>query len=450
LDELTEEHQYTEELNTTGKFNLRIPISKSAMNNNALKLGAKYKKLEKKRDNNFYEYSPLSGFENMSQSQIADKSDPDFLAGNYLIGEFTTQEYLGSQNLENSGLFEKEDKKDEYAADNFTADETVIAGYAQYEHTLANDWLFILGVRVENTDINYKGNEYNENDDSVTPTSGKDSYTNVLPGIHVKYQMTPASFLRFAWTNTLARPDYYQLVPFRSISEDNEELVIGNPSLQPTLSMNFDLMYDHYLPSIGLLMGGVFYKDIQDFIYIYQEDDFVDPVTGNTYDEFFQPRNGAEASLIGFELALQRQFDFLPGFWRNFGIIVNYTYTSSNAKSPDFGDREIDLPGSAPHTLNLSLSYQDERLLLNGAFNYSSPYLDPDGLDLTPGLERYYDTVTYLDFNGSYAFTPQWRFFFEFNNMLNQPLRYYAGTEDRTYQQEFYNWRMNAGIKFDL
>jgi outer membrane receptor protein involved in Fe transport len=114
------------------------------------------------------------------------------------------------------------------------------------------------------------------------------------------------------------------------------------------------------------------------------------------------------------------------------------------------GDEDIELPGTAPHTLNAALTYQDARLVLGVTFNYSSPYLDPDELDLTPGLERYYDEVTYLDVTGSYAFTPQIRFFFEANNLLNQPLRYYAGESSRTYQAEYYNARFTAGIKFDL
>jgi len=42
------------------------------------------------------------------------------------------------------------------------------------------------------------------------------------------------------------------------------------------------------------------------------------------------------------------------------------------------------------------------------------------------------------------------RFFFEANNLLNQPLRFYAGQKDRTYQAEYYDRRFSAGVKFDL
>jgi hypothetical protein len=33
------------------------------------------------------------------------------------------------------------------------------------------------------------------------------------------------------------------------------------------------------------------------------------------------------------------------------------------------------------------------------------------------------------------------------NNMLNQPLRYYQGSEQYTMQAEYYNVRFDAGVK---
>jgi len=69
---------------------------------------------------------------------------------------------------------------------------------------------------------------------------------------------------------------------------------------------------------------------------------------------------------------------------------------------------------------------------------------------LTPGLERYYDAATYLDLSGSYLIMKGLRFFFEANNLLDQPLRFYAGDNKRTYQVEYYDRRFNAGLKFDL
>jgi len=64
--------------------------------------------------------------------------------------------------------------------------------------------------------------------------------------------------------------------------------------------------------------------------------------------------------------------------------------------------------------------------------------------------DRFYDKQTFIDLNGSYTITPKMRFFAEVNNLTNQPLRYYQGVSSRMMQEEFYNVRMNFGLKVDL
>ncbi|RYG02705.1 MAG: hypothetical protein EOO02_10005, partial [Chitinophagaceae bacterium] len=56
----------------------------------------------------------------------------------------------------------------------------------------------------------------------------------------------------------------------------------------------------------------------------------------------------------------------------------------------------------------------------------------------------------FIDANASYAITKNIRIFAEANNITNQPLRYYQGIAARTMQMEYYQMRLNAGIKFDL
>ena len=454
LKDLSEENQYTDEKDFNAKVNFEIPFSINKNLNSSLQFGGKYKKKDKKRDNELFEYEPLSGFENLTDVPTQDFTDSDFEAGNYKVGSIGTSEFLGSLDLNNAALFEKsEDVSDK--AGNFNATEKVLAGYAEFKHEFSEKLSMIAGLRLERTEIEYTGFEFDEEEETLTPTSGSDDYTNILPGVHFKYNVSDNTILRFAWTNTISRPNYFSLVPYRNIAEDNEELSIGNPALEPTTSMNFDLMAENYFESVGILSAGVFYKKINDFIYTQKIENYIDPVSGTTYDDFFQPKNGAEATLLGFEFAIQRRLDFFEGFLRNLTFYANYTFTNSTADNPQINeskgsDETIDLPGTSPHTLNTALMYEDSKISLGISFNYSDSYIDPDELDFTPGLERYYDAVTYLDITGSYKFTDQFTFFFEANNLLNQPLRYYAGDKDRTYQAEYYDRKFTAGIKFDL
>jgi len=446
LREITEEFQMTEQNNYNARLDITMPLAGSNAEDHGLKFGYRLRAKDKIRDNAFFEYEPTSGFDNLASVDSDDYSDENYLAGPYSVGLFQTPESLGSLDLENSSLFERTDLPEEYAAGNYESDETVHAGYVMYNRSFSDQLSGVFGVRVEATTATFIGNEFNDDTEAVTPVDGESSYTDILPSVLFRYEVDTNTIVRLAWTNTLARPGFFELVPYREIAVEDNELSVGNPDLNPTRSMNLDLMVEKYSGTIGLISGGVFYKNINDFIYVLEERDAVDAFSGRTYDSIFRPVNGASASLVGFEVAVQRQLDALPGV----GVFANYTFTSSSTENPALADEKIDLPGTAKHSLNTSLSYTKGPLDVRASFNYNSSYLDPDALDLTPGLERYYDAVTYLDVNGLYRVNNNLRVFFNANNLLNQPLRFYAGDRDRTFQAEYYGPTFNLGVKYDL
>ena len=57
-----------------------------------------------------------------------------------------------------------------------------------------------------------------------------------------------------------------------------------------------------------------------------------------------------------------------------------------------------------------------------------------------------------MDFNASYTFGKRVKttIYADATNLLNQPLRYYQGTEDRTMQVEYYGVRADLGVKFNF
>src|SRR5690606_38444930 len=95
------------------------------------------------------------------------------------------------------------------------------------------------------------------------------SYTNILPSVTFKYNATEDFVIRAAFTTALARPNYYALAPYINNIASDTEIIAGNPDLDATYSYNFDLMAENYFKSVGLISGGVFYKNLQDFIYTY-------------------------------------------------------------------------------------------------------------------------------------------------------------------------------------
>ena len=460
LNELNQEHQLTEETDRNGRIDIEIPWLSSPHSNRVV-VGFRYRGKEKMRDNRFFEYSPLDEETIASLAAIPTKdvTDSDFLAGDYEAGFFPSDQFLGDLDLTDPAQFEEEDKPDEYVPANYDATETVSGGYVMLEQDYGTDWSFILGARLEVTNIDYTGSELYIDPDAdeefrITPVASEESYTHMLPGVHARYQFDSTTVLRFAWTNTLARPNYYDLVPYREIIIEDAEVAEGNPTLDPTTSMNFDVVGERYFESVGLISAGVFAKSIDDFIFFFLEEDYLDPVTGQTFDQYVQPRNGKGASLRGVELALYRQLDFVPAL-RPVGVYTNYTYTDSEIDELPIEGRENDmlpLPGTAKHSFNGSLSYENSRVSGRLSVNYTGSHIDAGAGEFSdePFTDRYFDSATHVDLNGSVRLTGQVRLFLELNNLTNQPLRLYQGIEERTLQSEYYDRRFSLGLKFDL
>ncbi|GAF04609.1 outer membrane receptor [Saccharicrinis fermentans DSM 9555 = JCM 21142] len=241
LDELTEENQNTEDVDMVAKLNIEIPMASGDFKN-ALKLGAKYKSKNKERDNNFFDIQikDEDAFLVDALSNTKNQSKDDFMPGDkYNVGTFVTKEYLGSIDFNDADMFEKEANYAEYAG-NFNASENITAGYIMLDQKLGNKWSAIIGLRLEHTTTENKGKKWDDDAEVLSDTpEEKNDYTNLLPNLHLKYKLNKNSILRFAYTNTIARPDYFKLVPFQEI-EDGDEISLGNPDLEqphrPTLT----------------------------------------------------------------------------------------------------------------------------------------------------------------------------------------------------------------------
>src|SRR5690606_17116221 len=130
-------------------------------------------------------------------------------------------------------------------------------------------------------------------------------------------------------------------------------LAEGNPDLQPTVTDNWDLDVGYYFQDTpGLVRLSLFYKTVENnFTNLIVTDtpagevrdrilDYFGPLAADRPDlvafdadtNFIlrRPVNGEGGTIWGIEAELIRQFDFLPGFWSDFGFIGNVTYTSSD------------------------------------------------------------------------------------------------------------------------
>ena len=446
FDEITEENQYTEEEDINVFLNLELPANFFDNGDGYVKVGLRGRFKNKFRDNDFFEYDFEDEFGTLADIPVRDYSDPDILAGSqYQAGIFPDPEWLGSLSL-GPNADNGEPVPDEFLRANYDVEENVYASYAMTSQKLSEKFTVLAGLRVEHTSITATGNDIIDEEETIGEITDESSYTNVLPSVHLKYDFNERTVLRFAWSNTLARPNYEDLVPFTDVVSQDEEIFLGNPELDATTSMAFDLMAEYYFQNVGILSGGLFFKDISDFIYVQQSED------EDTGFDLFQPRNGEGATIFGAEFAFQRQLDFLPSFLKNLNVYLNYTYLTSNADgfANEDGDErsDLDLPGTAPNMFNASLAYNDKKFNIRFSVNYSDAYIDELGGNEFE--DRYYDEQFFADFNVNYAITPNLRIYADLLNITDQPLRFYQGVSNRTMQAEYYGRRLTFGLKYDL
>lgn len=466
LDAISENHDYTNESELGVKVNFRVPFSVIEDQKGRLRFGARLRLKDKERNNNFFEYGPLSNqYDVLGNVQTVNWTGPFEPGNQYAPGLFADKRLLGNLNLGDASQFEREAKPDEFLAVNYRAKERITAGYIRWDQDLSSRLSMIVGARLEHTSIDYTGNVVADEEELAGTRSVENSYTNVLPGLTFKYVPQEDLVLRAAVTTGLARPNYYSIAPYVQSIVDDGQVAAGNPDLKATYAWNFDLMAEKYFKSVGILSGGVYYKNLKNFIYKYSNRDYTAaefardfPGASNLIPDgetwrFVQDRNGDNVDVYGFEVAIQRQLDFLPGrFLKNFGVYANYTFTKSRAKG--IADAEgnsrddMTLPQTAPHMVNGSLSWENKRFSARVSANYTAAYIDEIGSDAFSDF--YYDSQFFLDANASYRFGKYMRLFIEANNVTNQSLRYYWGASNRPMQNEFYKPRYNLGVKFDL
>lgn len=448
LKELTQQQQDIVEQD----FKVSVDFKTDLSDRSKIKFGAKFVNKTKNKEIDFYEYTPLDkkGFNSDAFAHTVNQTTDRFMpSAKYQAGTFIDKQFLGSLDLENAGMFEREQIAEELAGD-FHARENVTSGYVRIDSRLADNLHFMGGLRVENTALRYIGRIYDDETNTVSKTAPESSnYINFLPSLLLKWDIDKDFMLRAGYNQSISRPKYSALVPGMNIKRGDNEIKIGNPGLKATTSHNIDLSAEYYWKSIGLVSAGLFYKRIEGFIV--DEVAYNREYQGTVWTKFTQPKNGGNANIFGVEASLQRDFSFIAPALKCLGLYATYTYTRSRVTDFNFEGREnekgLSLPGSPEHTANLSLYFDKCGFSARASFNYASAFIDEMGA--SSFYDRYYDAVKYMDLNVSYTFGRKTKFtiYADCNNLLNQPLRYYQGSKEYTMQQEYYGVKINGGIK---
>ena len=237
---------------------------------------------------------------------------------------------------------------------NYDATEKIAAGYFMMKYT-REKFEVTAGVRAENTRQGYLLDYPLENADPA----GEQNYTDILPSIHLKYNVHKNANLRLSYGRSINRPGFFEIVPYTILNEDYDEK--GNPDLRHTVADNIDLRYEFFPKSSEQFMVGLFWKNLKDPI------EYGLLTLGA--DTYLQPTNFGDAMNYGVEVDVMKYFNW-------FGIKANYTYTHSaitTDKTIRGEDHQVyniqqtrPLYGQAAHVANLSLLLNFQKIGLEG------------------------------------------------------------------------------------
>lgn len=128
-------------------MNFKLPFR----NGNKLKFGAKVVRKTKDKEVDFYEYTPKDeeAFMANSLQNTVDQTNKNFMPDHkYQAGIYADKQYVGSLDLNNPSLFDKEQVQEELAG-NFEARETVSSGYIRFDQKLTDNVELMTGLRIE-------------------------------------------------------------------------------------------------------------------------------------------------------------------------------------------------------------------------------------------------------------------------------------------------------------
>jgi len=324
--------------------------------------------------------------------------------------------------------------------ENYEASEQIWAGYAMNTTDWTDQLQSVIGLRVEGTT-----HDYNH---LATGREGDGSYVSLFPSVHLTYRFADDMQVRAAATRGLSRPDYEDLVPFRSIDDDAREISRGNPDLDPSFAQNYDLMFERYGDRLGFFSVGVFAKFFEDAIVT---EGVRETINGQEFI-VFRPINGGKADLYGIEVATTQSLGNLGlSSLQSFGVDANYTYNYSEA---DFGDRRDNFPlvRSPEHVANVGLTYDSAENGLSAVV--SGSYRSYLFEKFEGGLPIWEDNQFHLGVSASYDITNALSTSLALNNLTNQPNEEieFEPSKDRSrkHEQEWYSWWGTLSFTYEL
>ncbi|MDC8830809.1 TonB-dependent receptor [Alteromonas gilva] len=419
----------------------------------SLKVGVSFKSFEHDNNNVQSANEMRSAWENGSVSDVIDSANTYINTGhkkqdwlsvnvNNVLSDFAVDRNLTMSNTPNEVTEETQAAYITYNLDMLLDDSELRAS---------------VGLRYFDTDIESTG--LVNNTDYVTVARG---YDGLLPTLNLAWSATENLILRASAGKNVTRPTLGSLSVSGTVNTDplvgssGLSISAGNPGLQPFETINMEASAEYYFDGVGYASVTYFRKDIDNFIatkvapIAYGDtgyplalidgmlDENGNPQTAQTEYTFSQPQNLEDSDFSGWEIAAQRDFDFLPAPFDKLGAIANYTYAQGESLHNILVDGEsvaVYRPfyGLSENTYNATLYYETDTWGARVSLAHRDDYLTQVETSSNDQDEAGFHGTTYWDFSAFYNITKDLKVSLEGVNLSNEREEQYSDSDDRLY-----------------
>jgi hypothetical protein len=242
------------------------------------------------------------------------------------------------------------------AGDSYDVSQEIAGGYGMFDLPIIRDRLRLTaGSRLEYSYIRL-------HTFSVV-TKGLQQVTknnlDPLPAVNLTYSPLSDMNLRFAWSQTVSRPEFRELAPTTFPAPRGEYERKGNPDLIEANITNWDVRWEWFFSPLELVSLSFFYKSFTNPI-----EQTIIPESSNFLQSW---KNATDGTLIGFEFEGRKNFGFLSQRLLPLNLLTNVTYTQSTVNEPIAKKLEAQttavhpFQGQAPYIVNAALEWADPR-----------------------------------------------------------------------------------------
>lgn len=177
----------------------------------------------------------------------------------------------------------------------------------------------------------------------------------LLPSVNLIYKLNERMNLRASYSQSMSRPEFREVSSFLYYDFARDANLIGNVDLYQTFIHNADLRYEFFLGKGQAINASVFYKNFTNTIEL-------TAMSAGGVQQFIYS-NAQSAYLIGVELEVRKNFDFITKKLEDLTFVANMAYIYSrvdlsNVKNNAGEEVKRGMQGQSPYIINLGLSYQ--------------------------------------------------------------------------------------------